>query len=251
MTWTVVRAVSDIATEHAVLVEASAAGDVRAVPAALVCGVCLGILYDLIRLGLCVLRVLPAAELPAGIGFPHGAIRKLSAVRLRILPPADAADGARRIGARAAHIVEFFADVLYFLICGCIGAIFLYRFCNGAVRWYAVVCALIGAALYRRLLRGCVLCVTALPILLLRAGAVTICNTVLCPPLRLLMRAVRGIGRILRKGKRRAAAACTERKIGEKSIWQKKRNSRKRRSVFLRRSRSSSFSASAQSRSSV
>ena len=74
----------DIATEHAILAEASAAGNLRAVPAALLFGVLLGALYDLFCMLSSALGV--REESPAEGGRLRKWILALRQYRCRALP---------------------------------------------------------------------------------------------------------------------------------------------------------------------
>ena len=143
----------EIATEHAILAEASAAGNLRALPAALLFGVLLGALYDLFRMLSSALGV--REESPADGGRLRKWILWLRQYRCRALPRRkQAVDGDEDGRNKRSHhrlparVVQAMLDILYFLLCGVLGAVFLYWRNSGILRWYLILGGAIGFFIY-------------------------------------------------------------------------------------------------------
>ena len=142
----------DIATEHAVLVEASAAGEWRTIPEAVIFGILLGVLYDIFRAAAAALGLRQSA-----VG-ERSLTARLRRVRCRpIKSKAAVTDtddgetcGSRRRKGIPAQAIQFLLDILYFLLCGILGAVFLYWRSSGILRWYPVLGGLLGFWAYSR-----------------------------------------------------------------------------------------------------
>lgn len=198
----------DIATEHAILAEASAAGRLQAIPAALLFGVMLGALYDLFRM------ISAALGLREDPGSDGGKLRpwllRLRQYRCRALgdgtlPLSDAGQTAPRKPRKRipAQILQALLDLLYFLICGVLGSIFLYWQNDGILRWYLLLCGGIGFFAYSRSIGAVVMPVFLLCMAILRAGICMLYNKLLYLPLCMMIRIWRVFGswanRIFRK----------------------------------------------------
>ena len=248
----------DISTEHAILVEASAAGIWQAIPAAVLFGVFLGVLYDGFRI---LSAVLGLCEDVSGKGRFHGILVRLRQyrcppIRQRLCKEADSQklpdDKPRRI---PAHMMQFVLDIFYFLLCGVLGAVFLYGCNYGILRWYLMVGGCIGFLAYSRSVSRMVMAVGMLIPAAARAFLCAVYRVVLYPPLRLcdrglcalaaIMKKTAGrIGRQIReKQKRRRAGRrvpCstepteaqpqrTKQQKRSGSKWQKKRNNQRKK----------------------
>ena len=208
----------DIATEHAILVEASESGVLQAIPSAVLFGVLLGAIYGVFRmlaagLGIC-------DEDAAALGpRMYAALRRLRQFRLRSLRDGGCCDSGdtceetavtkRRIPARVGLLL---LDLLYFLVCGVLGAVFLY-WCNyGILRWYLVICGGIGFYAYNRTVGAAVIRFGMLAAAVLRAVLCTVWNHTLYYPMRagllVVQWLVRAVGRM--------AGACRMRKSRNK-----------------------------------
>ncbi len=188
----------DIATEHAILAEASAAGSLRAIPAALLFGVFLGALYDLF----CMISAMTGVrEDPgSGCGRLQPWLLRLRQYRCRALfvrgqTLSDGQETASRKPRRIpAQVLQVMLDLLYFLICGVLGAVFLYWRNDGIMRWYLVLCGGIGFWGYSRSIGRVVLPVFMLCTAALRAGLCALYNGILYPPLHLACRILTVLG---------------------------------------------------------
>lgn len=190
----------DIATAHAILAEASAAGRLQAIPAALLFGVMLGALYDIFRM------ISASLGLREDPGSDGGRLRpwllRLRCCRCRPFPGrrSQAADrtataSAVRRRTAAAQILQAMLDILYFLVCGILGAVFLY-WCNfGILRWYLILCGGIGFFAYSRSIGAVVLPICLLCMAALRAGICTLYNGILYLPLCWIIRLLTALGR--------------------------------------------------------
>ena len=108
----------------------------RALVAALLLGVLFGVLYDVVRIFLVLIGARDAA-LPS------------FAPRLRL--PALPADFATRHKARlprTAAVLLFVAELLYALACGILFILFVYVQNDGELRFYFLVCAVLGFVAY-------------------------------------------------------------------------------------------------------
>ena len=181
---------NEIATEHAILVEASAAGVLGAIPAALLFGVLLGAIYDIFRmisaaLGLCEDTGLHGGRI-------HVLLLRLRQYRCRPIrcPKSDArCETLRNTGRNQrrmpARVLQCLLDILYFLICGILGAIFLYWRNYGILRWYLILGGCMGFLAYRCSIGRVVLPMFRLAMALLRAAGCLIYNLILYVPLRI------------------------------------------------------------------
>ncbi len=191
----------DIATEHAILAEASAAGNLRALPAALLFGVLLGALYDLFCM---IASALGVREDSCSDG---GRLRKwilvLRQYRCRMLPRRSPAVGdirKRRPHHRLpARVVQAMLDILYFLICGVLGAVFLYWRNSGILRWYLILGGVIGFNAYSRSLGRWMLPLFQLGISVIRAGICALYNGILYYPVYMMDRILTGFGGLCKK----------------------------------------------------
>ena len=211
----------DIATEHAILAEASAAGNLQALPAALLFGVLLGALYDLFRM------ISSALGVREDAGSDGGRLRKwilhLRQYRCRALPWRRLAVGGgenetgnqrHRIPAR---VVQAMLDILYFLICGVSGAVFLYWRNSGILRWYLILCGVLGFLAYSRSIGRFLLPVFLLCTALIRAGMCAWYNGILYYPLYVVYRILTVFGTWCRRI--------------DRAVWQKIQTGRCRRRV--------------------
>ena len=191
----------DIATEHAILVEASAAGVWRALPEALLFGLLLGAVYDLFRI--------PAAvsEQKMENGSPDSGENTLTArlrrCRCRSVRGVTAAEGeqtrppaCRRL---SAQVSQFMLDMLFFLVCGVSGAVFLYWRNSGILRWYLILGGAIGFFAYSRSLGRWMLPLFQLGISVIRAGMCALYNGILYYPVYMIDRVLYGMGLLCKK----------------------------------------------------
>ncbi|MBQ7982304.1 MAG: spore cortex biosynthesis protein YabQ [Clostridia bacterium] len=245
-----------IATEHAILVEASAAGEWQAIPEAVLFGILLGVLYDVFRILAASAGLPSAADTP-----PDDSKRRHLTARLRALRCRRVTDGRagtsggtprRRV---PGFVLQLLLDLLYFLLCGVLGAVFLYWRNDGILRWYLVLAGILGFSAYHATAGVLVMRLCGLVLALLYAARVVLWNTVLYPPLRMGYRLLVWLGRRFRAAGKRIgqrlwhkAGKTTKKRKG--ILWQRKKSSRKKRSASSRKSRSSSSSASAASPSS-
>ncbi len=102
-------------SDRELLVEATAAGNVRVIVYAIFCGIMLGILYD----GFRVFRTVLGLRRDEPLHFPS-----------------------------VGYVLLVLLDCLYFLIAGAVFSVFLYHRDNGVLRWYSVVGTGMGAAAY-------------------------------------------------------------------------------------------------------
>ena len=100
---------------------------------------------------------------------------------------------------RGAFVGRFLADIFYFLVCGVIGAVFLYRANDGILRWYLIVAGILGVYGYRLTLGVPLNAVRRWILSAVRTLAGLLWRTLLFSPLRCL-------GRI---GKRIGACVCS------------------------------------------
>lgn len=166
----------DIATEHAIMAEASDTGTLQSIPDAVLLGAVLVLLYDLL------FAFTPSQKHP-----------------------------------RSGSVVRFLSDIVYFLVCGMIGAVFLYRANEGILRWYLIVSGILGAYLYRRTLG---IPVTALRRLLtsaLHASAVFLWRRLLFPPLHVFRCGGRRVCSCIRIGIRRTVGHFPVRRRKQKN----------------------------------
>ena len=194
----------DIATEHAILAEASAAGNLRAVPAALLFGVLLAAFYDLFRM---LYFALGVREDACSDG---GRLRKwilaLRQYRCRVLPRRKQAVGGDEDGRNKrshhrlpARVVQAMLDILYFLLCGVLGAVFLYWQNSGILRWYLILGGAIGFFVYSRSLGRWMLPLFQLGISVIRAGMCALYNGILYYPVYMIDRVLYGMGLLCKK----------------------------------------------------
>lgn len=194
----------EIATEHAILAEASAAGNLRALPAALLFGVLLGALYDLFRMLSSALGV--REESPAEGGRLRKWILWLRQYRCRALPRRKQAVGGDEDGRNKrshhrlpARVVQAMLDILYFLLCGVLGAVFLYWQNSGILRWYLILGGAIGFFAYSRSLGRWMLPLFQLGISVIRAGMCALYNGILYYPVYMIDRVLYGMGLLCKK----------------------------------------------------
>ena len=194
----------DIATEHAILAEASAAGNLRAVPAALLFGVLLGALYDLFCMLSSALGV--REESPAEGGRLRKWILALRQYRCRVLPRRKQAVGGDEDGRNKrshrrlpARVVQAMLDILYFLLCGVLGAVFLYWQNSGILRWYLILGGAIGFFAYSRSLGRWMLPLFQLGISVIRAGMCALYNGILYYPVYMIDRILIELGGLCKK----------------------------------------------------
>ena len=191
----------DIATEHAILAEASAAGNLRALPAALLFGVLLGALYDLFRMLSSALGV--REESPAEGGRLRKWILALRQYRCRTLPGRSPSVGdipkQRSHHRLPARVVQAMLDILYFLLCGVLGAVFLYWQNSGILRWYLILGGAMGFFAYSRSLGRWMLPLFQLGISVIRAGMCALYNGILYYPVYMIDRVLYGMGLLCKK----------------------------------------------------
>ena len=194
----------EIATEHAILAEASAAGNLRALPAALLFGVLLGALYDRFRMLSSALGV--REESSAEGGRLRKWILALRQYRCRVLPRRKQAVGGDEDGRNKrshhrlpARVVQAMLDILYFLLCGVLGAVFLYWQNSGILRWYLILGGAIGFFAYSRSLGRWMLPLFQLGISVIRAGMCALYNGILYYPVYMIDRVLYGMGLLCKK----------------------------------------------------
>ncbi|MBQ7299582.1 MAG: spore cortex biosynthesis protein YabQ [Clostridia bacterium] len=209
----------DLATAHAIMAEASAAGDVRAVPPALLFGVGLGLLYDITRW----------REMPDG----------------------------ERVPCRIRAAAMLLGDVFFMLACGVLGAVFLYRYNCGILRWYLVLGWIVGYAAYRssagRLVRRGLSALRAWMHAVIRLLHRYLLSPVLRIGAHLIDRYRRYLAaRRTQRNERRAAGQADKGQPTKRTgvLWQRKKSSRRKKRASLPKSHFSSFSDSAPSQSS-
>ena len=196
-----------------------------------------------------------------GNGRIHGMIRRLRQYRCPPIRPQKSrgADGTQTPVCRPrripAHAIQFVLDLAYFLLCGVLGAVFLYGCNYGILRWYLIVGGCIGFLAYSRSIGRFVLAVSMLILAAARAFFCAGYRAVLYHPLRLcdrglcalaarMKKTVSRIGRnikekqnLRRAGRRvpcqtETADALPHQKEQKKrsgSKWQRKRNSQRKK----------------------
>jgi hypothetical protein len=238
----------DIATEHAILVEASTAGKWSAVPEAVLFGILLGLLYDLFAVAAMFmgLRCVDGAD-----GKLISRLRQCRRRSVRGKPALEQPHDAGHVHRIPTAVLQCILDILYFFICGILGAVFLYWRNEGIFRWYLMLCGVLGYWAYRHTAGVVVMRGAAFILSCTRALLCTLFNYTLYYPLRWGWLALTAIAVRCRKlgirfCRRKTKETKQRKRIG--ALWQNNRNSQRKNPVSSRRSRSSSLSASAPSR---
>ncbi|MBE6657065.1 MAG: hypothetical protein E7604_01335 [Ruminococcaceae bacterium] len=244
----------DIATEHAILAEASDAGAWSAVPQALLFGVFLGAVYSLFRIPAAMLGVCEDGMHPDNrMGKWMLRLRqcRCRSVRNGQTKAADRHDTGRSSHPVPAQVMQCILDLLYFLVCGVLGAVFLYWRNDGILRWYLVLAGSIGFFAYSRTVGVLVMRTMALVLALVHAALCTLWNLTLYYLLRLgylagaaLIHRIAGGIRQLAARFHRKNKTQTEQQKRNRTLWQRNRNSQRKKPVSSRRSHCSSSSDS-------
>ncbi|MBR5871870.1 MAG: spore cortex biosynthesis protein YabQ [Clostridia bacterium] len=243
----------DIATEHAILVEASAAGEWRAVPEAILFGILLGMLYDLFRVIGTTMGSHPTGSHPAGLRRgtvgENGLTARLCRIRCRpVRDTVTAAAPMRRGICVSERVMQFLLDIFYFLLCGILGAVFLYWRNSGILRWYLILCGGLGFWAYTRTVGVLVMRLTAFVFACVHALLCTAFNRIVYYPLHIGDRACAALAARMRRlrirvPKQKTNGTKKRRRIG--ALWQSRKNSQRKKQASSRRSHFSSSSDSA------
>ena len=139
-----------------------------------------------------------------------GRLRKwilaLRQYRCRVLPRRKQAVGGGEDGRNKrshhrlpARVVQAMLDILYFLLCGVLGAVFLYWQNSGILRWYLILGGAIGFFAYSRSLGRWMLPLFQLGISVIRAGMCALYNGILYYPVYMIDRILIELGGLCKK----------------------------------------------------